>query len=294
MELLNGSLIANTIKSELQAKVNDRKAAGLKVPHLAAIIVGNDGASKTYVQSKVKSCLELGYDSTLIELSENTTQDELLNKINQLNNDPLIDGYIVQLPLPKHIDETAVLLAVDPSKDVDGFHPENVGRMALGLPAYLPATPAGIVQLLTRYNIDTVGKKCVIIGRSHIVGMPMSLLMQRNHPFGNCTVTVLHSRSKNIIEECQHADILIAAIGKPGFVTAEMVKDGAVVIDVGITRVADETKKSGFRLAGDVDFDEVSKKASFITPVPGGVGPMTIASLLLNTMQAVEQKHISD
>ncbi len=290
MELLNGSLIANTIKSELQAKVNDRKAAGLRVPHLAAIIVGNDGASKTYVQSKVKSCLELGYYSTLIELSENTTQDELLNKIDQLNNDPLIDGYIVQLPLPKHIDETAVLLAVDPSKDVDGFHPENVGRMALGLPAYLPATPAGIVQLLTRYNIETAGKKCVIIGRSHIVGMPMSLLMQRNDPFGNCTVTVLHSRSKNIIEECQQADILIAAIGKPYFVTAEMVKDGAVVIDVGITRVADDTKKSGFRLAGDVDFDEVSKKASFITPVPGGVGPMTIASLLLNTMQAAEQK----
>lgn len=290
MELLNGSLIANTIKSELQSKVNDRKAAGLKVPHLAAIIVGNDGASKTYVQSKVKSCLELGYDSTLIELSENTMQNELLNKINQLNEDPLIDGYIVQLPLPKHIDETAVLLAVDPSKDVDGFHPENVGRMALGLPAYLPATPAGIVQLLTRYNIETAGKKCVIIGRSHIVGMPMSLLMQRNDPFGNCTVTVLHSRSKNIIEECQQADILIAAIGKPYFVTAEMVKDGAVVIDVGITRVADDTKKSGFRLAGDVDFDEVSKKASFITPVPGGVGPMTIASLLLNTMQAAEQK----
>lgn len=290
MELLNGSLIANTIKSELQAKVNDRKAAGLKVPHLAAIIVGNDGASKTYVQSKVKSCLELGYYSTLIELSENTTQVELLSKIAQLNNDPLIDGYIVQLPLPKHIDETAVLLAVDPSKDVDGFHPENIGRMALGLPAYLPATPAGIVQLLTRYNIETAGKKCVIIGRSHIVGMPMSLLMQRNDPFGNCTVTVLHSRSKNIIEECQQADILIAAIGKPYFVTAEMVKDGAVVIDVGITRVADDTKKSGFRLAGDVDFDEVSKKASFITPVPGGVGPMTIASLLLNTMQAAEQK----
>lgn len=292
MELLNGSLIANTIKSELQAKVNDRKAAGLKVPHLAAIIVGNDGASKTYVQSKVKSCLELGFDSTLIELSENTTQVELLSKIDQLNNDPLIDGYIVQLPLPKHIDETAVLLAVDPSKDVDGFHPENVGRMALGLPAYLPATPAGIVQLLTRYNIDTVGKKCVIIGRSHIVGMPMSLLMQRNHPFGNCTVTVLHSRSKNIIEECQQADILVAAIGKPYFVTAEMVKDGAVVIDVGITRVADESKKSGFKLAGDVDFENVSMKVSYITPVPGGVGPMTIASLLLNTMQAVEQKNI--
>ncbi len=290
MELLNGSLISNTIKSVLQAKVNDRKAKGLKIPHLAAIIVGSDGASKTYVQSKVKSCLELGFESTLIELSENTTQDELLKKINQLNEDPLIDGYIVQLPLPKHIDETAVLLAVDPSKDVDGFHPENVGRMALGLPAYLPATPAGIVELLSRYNIDTVGKKCVIIGRSHIVGMPMSLLMQRNHPFGNCTVTVLHSKSKNIVEECQQADILIAAIGKPYFVTAEMVKDGAVVIDVGITRLADETRKSGFKLAGDVDFERVSKKASFITPVPGGVGPMTIASLLLNTMQAVEQK----
>jgi methylenetetrahydrofolate dehydrogenase (NADP+)/methenyltetrahydrofolate cyclohydrolase len=292
MELLNGSLIANTIKSELKARVNERKAADLKVPHLAAIIVGNDGASKTYVQSKVKSCLELGYDSTLIELSENTTQEELLEKIKSLNNDVEIDGYIVQLPLPKHIDETAVLLAVDPKKDVDGFHPENVGRMALGLPAYLPATPAGIVELLSRFNIETAGKKCVILGRSHIVGMPMSLLMQRNHPFGNCTVTVLHSRSKNIIEECQQADILIAAIGKPYFVTAEMVKEGAVVIDVGITRVPDASKKSGFKLAGDVDFDGVSKKVSFITPVPGGVGPMTIVSLLLNTMQAVEQKNI--
>lgn len=290
MELLNGSLISNTIKKELQAKVNDRKAKGLKVPHLAAIIVGNDGASKTYVQSKVKSCLELGYDSTLVELPENTTQDELLLRIKQLNEDSMVDGYIVQLPLPKHIDETAVLLAVDPSKDVDGFHPENVGRMALGLPAYLPATPAGIVELLSRYNIETAGKKCVILGRSHIVGMPMSLLMQRNHPFGNCTVTVIHSKSQNVIEECQQADILIAAIGKPYFVTAEMVKEGAVVIDVGITRVPDASKKSGFKLAGDVDFDGVSKKTSFITPVPGGVGPMTIASLLLNTMQAVEQK----
>ncbi len=290
MELLNGSLIANTIKSELKARVNERKAAGLKVPHLAAIIVGNDGASKTYVQSKVKSCLELGYDSTLIELSENTTQEELLSKIKSLNDDVEIDGYIVQLPLPKHIDETAILLAVDPKKDVDGFHPENVGRMALGLPAYLPATPAGIVELLSRYNIETSGKKCVIIGRSHIVGMPMSLLMQRNHPFGNATVTVVHSKSKNILEECQQADILIAAVGKPYFVTADMVKTGAVVIDVGITRVADATKKSGFKLAGDVDFDQVSQKTSFITPVPGGVGPMTIASLLMNTMQAVELK----
>ena len=291
MELLNGSLISNTIKTELQAKVNDRKAKGLKVPHLAAIIVGNDGASKTYVQSKVKSCLELGYDSTLIELSENTTQEELLLRIKQLNEDPLVDGYIVQLPLPKHIDETAVLLAVDPAKDVDGFHPENVGRMALGLPAYLPATPAGIVELLSRYNIETAGKKCVILGRSHIVGMPMSLLMQRNHPFGNCTVTVVHSKSQNVIEECQQADILIAAIGKPYFVTSEMVKEGAVVIDVGITRVEDNSKKSGFKLAGDVDFERVAQKTSYITPVPGGVGPMTIASLLMNTMQAVEIKN---
>jgi methylenetetrahydrofolate dehydrogenase (NADP+)/methenyltetrahydrofolate cyclohydrolase len=232
----------------------------------------------------------LGYDPTLIELSENTTQEELLSKIKSLNDDVEIDGYIVQLPLPKHIDETAILLAVDPKKDVDGFHPENVGRMALGLPAYLPATPAGIVELLSRYNIETSGKKCVIIGRSHIVGMPMSLLMQRNHPFGNATVTVVHSKSKNILEECQQADILIAAVGKPYFVTADMVKTGAVVIDVGITRVADATKKSGFKLAGDVDFDQVSQKTSFITPVPGGVGPMTIASLLMNTMQAVELK----
>ncbi|MEN9333141.1 MAG: hypothetical protein RLY35_321 [Bacteroidota bacterium] len=291
MELLNGSLIANTIKKELQEKVNDRKARGLKVPHLAAIIVGDDGASKTYVESKVKSCSELGYDSTLIELSENTTQAELLTKIEELNNNPEIDGYIVQLPLPKHINETAVLLAVDPAKDVDGFHPENVGRMALGLPAYLPATPAGIVELLSRYNIETSGKRCVILGRSHIVGMPMSLLMQRNHPFGNCTVTVVHSKSQNVMEECQQADILIAAIGKPYFVTAEMVKPGAVVIDVGITRVADSSKRSGFKLAGDVDFEHVAQKASYITPVPGGVGPMTIASLLLNTMQAVEIKN---
>lgn len=291
MELLDGSLISKTIKTELQAKVIDRKAKGLKAPHLAAIIVGHDGASMTYVQSKVKSCLELGYDSTLIELSENTTQEELLTKIDELNNDPQIDGYIVQLPLPKHINETVVLLAVDPAKDVDGFHPENVGRMALGLPAYLPATPAGIVELLSRYKIETAGKKCVILGRSHIVGMPMSLLMQRNHPYGNCTVTVVHSKSQNVIEECQQADILIAAIGKPYFVTSEMVKEGAVVIDVGITRVADSTKKSGFKLAGDVDFDQVAQKTSYITPVPGGVGPMTIASLLMNTMQAVEIKN---
>jgi methylenetetrahydrofolate dehydrogenase (NADP+)/methenyltetrahydrofolate cyclohydrolase len=290
MELLDGILISKTIKSELSEKVTIRKSLGKKVPHLAAIIVGSDGASMTYVSSKVKSCQEIGFESTLIQLPSETTQGELLKQIFVLNNNADIDGYIIQLPLPKHIDEGTVLQAVDYKKDVDGFHPENVGRMALGLPCFLPATPAGILELLRRYKIDTVGKNCVVVGRSHIVGMPMGLLMQRNDNLGNATVTVVHSKTKNIQEICAKADILIVAIGKPYFVTAEMVKPGAVVIDVGITRVPDETKKSGFKLAGDVDFEKVSQKASFITPVPGGVGPMTIASLLMNTFIAAERK----
>ncbi|MEY3599167.1 MAG: hypothetical protein RL521_1589 [Bacteroidota bacterium] len=290
MELLDGILISKTIKSELSEKVTIRKSLGKKVPHLAAIIVGSDGASMTYVSSKVKSCQEIGFESTLIQLPSETTQGELLKQISVLNDNADIDGYIIQLPLPKHIDEGTVLQAVDYKKDVDGFHPENVGRMALGLPCFLPATPAGILELLKRYKIDTVGKNCVVVGRSHIVGMPMGLLMQRNDNPGNATVTVVHSKTKNIQEICAKADILIVAIGKPYFVTAEMVKPGAVVIDVGITRVPDETKKSGFKLAGDVDFEKVSQKASFITPVPGGVGPMTIASLLMNTFIAAERK----
>jgi methylenetetrahydrofolate dehydrogenase (NADP+)/methenyltetrahydrofolate cyclohydrolase len=292
MELLDGILISKTIKSELSEKVTIRKSLGKKVPHLAAIIVGSDGASMTYVSSKVKSCQEIGFESTLIQLPSETTQGELLKQISVLNDNADIDGYIIQLPLPKHIDEGTVLQAVDYKKDVDGFHPENVGRMALGLPCFLPATPAGILELLKRYKIDTVGKNCVVVGRSHIVGMPMGLLMQRNDNPGNATVTVVHSKTKNIQEICAKADILIVAIGKPYFVTAEMVKPGAVVIDVGITRVPDETKKSGFKLAGDVDFEKVSQKASFITPVPGGVGPMTIASLLMNTFIAAERKDV--
>ncbi len=290
MELLDGILISKTIKAELSEKVLIRKSQGKKVPHLAAIIVGSDGASMTYVSSKVKSCQEIGYESTLIQLPEETTESEVLEHIAKLNGNPEIDGYIIQLPLPKHIDEHVVLQAVDYKKDVDGFHPENVGRMALGLPCFLPATPAGIMELLKRYKIQTLGKNCVVVGRSHIVGMPMGLLMQRNSDPGNATVTVVHSRTQNIQEICAQADILIVAIGKPYFITADMVKPGAVVIDVGITRVPDDSKKSGFKLAGDVDFEHVSSKASFITPVPGGVGPMTIASLLMNTFIAAERK----
>lgn len=290
MELLDGILISKTIKAELSEKVLIRKNQGKKVPHLAAIIVGSDGASMTYVSSKVKSCQEIGFESTLIQLPGETTQREVLDHIAKLNSNPEIDGYIIQLPLPKHIDEHVVLQAVDYKKDVDGFHPENVGRMALGLPCFLPATPAGIVELLKRYKIQTSGKNCVVVGRSHIVGMPMGLLMQRNSDPGNATVTVVHSRTQNIQEICAQADILIVAIGKPYFITADMVKPGAVVIDVGITRVPDDSKKSGFKLAGDVDFEHVSSKASFITPVPGGVGPMTIASLLMNTFIAAERK----
>jgi methylenetetrahydrofolate dehydrogenase (NADP+)/methenyltetrahydrofolate cyclohydrolase len=256
---------------------------------LAAVLIGDNGASLTYVGAKVKACEAVGFESTLIQKPADITQDEVLGIVAQLNADDRIDGYIVQLPLPAHIDETVVLLAIDPRKDVDGFHPENVGRMALNLPTFLPATPYGILQLLEHYNIETSGKHCVVIGRSNIVGLPMSILMQRNTYPGNCTVTIAHSKTRNLKELTLQADIIVAALGRPEFVTADMIKEGAVIIDVGITRIADETKKSGFRLAGDVHFDSVAAKCSAITPVPGGVGPMTIASLLKNTLQAAQR-----
>ena len=288
MKILDGKETSAQIRAELAEQVKALKAKGGKIPHLAAILVGEDGASKTYVNAKVRDCEEVGFGSTLIKLPSETTQDELLKAIHKLNNDDNIDGYIVQLPLPRHIDETAVLMAIDPIKDVDGFHPQNVGRMTLGLPTYIPATPLGIVELLRRYEVPTEGKDCVVIGRSHIVGSPMSILLsQHNYP-GNCTVTLCHSRTKNLIEICQKADIIVAALGRPGFVVAEMVKEGACVIDVGITRVDDSSKKSGFRLIGDVDYESVAKKCSFITPVPGGVGPMTRAALMMNTMKVIE------
>jgi len=290
MQLIDGNAISAEIKQELKVKVEERRKLGLKIPHLAAVIVGDDGASLTYVNSKVKTCKELGFESTLIQLPESITQEELLQQIDLLNDDGDIDGYILQLPLPDHIREKDVLLKVDPSKDVDGFHPESIGKMALGMDTFLSATPAGIMELLKRKNINTTGKNCVVVGRSHIVGMPVSLLMQRNGNPGNATVTTLHSRSENIENICAEADILIVAIGKPGFIKSHMVKEGAVVIDVGITRVKDDSKKSGFSIKGDVDFDSVSPKCSWITPVPGGVGPMTIISLLNNTLKAAVNK----
>jgi methylenetetrahydrofolate dehydrogenase (NADP+)/methenyltetrahydrofolate cyclohydrolase len=288
MILLDGKATSNAIKDELAIEVDKIKAAGGRVPHLAAILVGEDGASQTYVNAKVKACERVGFKSTLVRQPSDITEEELIKIVEGLNNDLDIDGYIVQLPLPKHIDDLKITLAIDPKKDVDGFHPENVGRMALDLPTYLPATPNGIVEILKRYEIETSGKHCVVMGRSHIVGSPMSILMAKNTYPGNCTVTITHSRTQNIKEVCASADILIVAIGKPEFVTAEYVKEGAVVIDVGIHRVADESRKSGFRLLGDCKFDEVSAKASAMTPVPGGVGPMTIASLLMNTLKAVQ------
>ncbi len=284
--IIDGKLISNQIQDEIALEVNAIKEKGGKVPHLAAVIVGNDGASETYVGAKVKACDKIGFKSTLVKLEENTTEQQLLHIVEGLNNDNDIDGYIVQLPLPKHINEQKIVEAIDPKKDVDGFHPQNVGRMALNLPTYLPATPYGILQLLERYKIDTAGKNCVVIGRSHIVGSPMSILMARNTVPGNCTVTMCHSRTKNLKEFTLKADIVIVALGKPEFVTADMLKDGVVVIDVGITRVPSDTTKSGFKLLGDVKYDEVAAKASYITPVPGGVGPMTIASLLMNTLKA--------
>lgn len=291
MILLDGKSTSLTIQQELAEQVKNLIKNGKRAPHLAAIIVGNDGASRTYVNAKVKSCENSGFESSLVSLPENTTQEELLKVVEQLNNDSNIDGFIVQLPLPKHIDENSVTLAILPSKDVDGFHPENVGRMNLGLDCFLPATPNGIVELLKRYHVETSGKHCVVIGRSNIVGTPMSVLLSRNANPGNCTVTLTHSRTTNLKGLCLSADIIIAALGKPEFLTGDMVKEGAVIIDVGITRIDDSTKESGFRLAGDVKFDEVADKCSFITPVPGGVGPMTIASLMQNTLKAYLRKN---
>ena len=289
MVLIDGRETSNQIKEEIAVEVKQLVASGKRAPHLAAVIVGEDGASHTYVNAKVKACEKVGFESTLVQMSSGTTEAELLAKITELNNSD-IDGYIVQLPLPKQINEHNVLLAVDPIKDVDGFHPENVGRMTLGLPTYLPATPYGILMMLERYNIETEGKNCVVMGRSHIVGSPMSILMSRNTNPGNSTVTMVHSRTKNLKEITSQADILIVGIGKPEFVTADMVKEGATVIDVGIHRLPSELTKSGFKLFGDVKFDEVSEKCSAISPVPGGVGPMTIASLLKNTLIAAQRR----
>ncbi len=290
MTILDGKKISNDIKNEIAAEVEKMKANGEKVPHLAAILVGNDGASLTYVGSKVKACERVGFESTLIKMPETTSELELLRKIKELNEDDNIDGFIVQLPLPTQIDTQKVLLTVDPSKDVDGFHPENFGKMALDMSTFIPATPFGILELLQRYKVDTKGKHTVVIGRSHIVGRPMSILMSRKGWPGNSTVTLTHSNTKNIAQITTQADIIISALGVPKFLKAEMVKDDAVVIDVGITRVEDPNSPKGYVITGDVDFENVSKKASFITPVPGGVGPMTIAMLLKNTLLAREQR----
>ena len=290
MQLLDGKKVSEEIKSEIAAEVAQIKARGEKVPHLAAVLVGSNGASLTYVGSKVKTCEKIGFDSTLVSLSEETTEEELLTKINELNNNDDIDGFIVQLPLPKHIDEQKVLNAVDPDKDVDGFHPENFGRMALELESFIPATPFGILQLLERNKIETKGKNVVVIGRSNIVGKPMSLLMSRKAYPGNATVTLTHSATQNIEAITREADIVITALGVPEFLKADMVKDGAVIVDVGISRVADETNPKGYVIKGDVAFDEVAQKASWITPVPGGVGPMTIAMLMKNTLIARERR----
>ena len=286
MQLIDGKAVAAQIKKEIAEEVDKIIANGGKRPHLAAILVGHDGGSETYVANKVKACEECGFTSTLIRYEANISEEELLRKVEELNNDSDIDGFIVQLPLPKHIDEQKVTEAIDYRKDVDGFHPVNAGRLTIGLPCFLSATPNGIMELLARYNIDTKGKKCVVLGRSNIVGKPMAnLMMQKSIP-GDATVTVCHSHTQNIADECRQADIIIAALGQPHFLKADMVKEGAAVIDVGTTRVPDATRKSGFRLCGDVDFDNVAPKCSYITPVPGGVGPMTIVSLMKNTLLA--------
>jgi methylenetetrahydrofolate dehydrogenase (NADP+)/methenyltetrahydrofolate cyclohydrolase len=286
MILLDGKHTSNQIKEEIKDTVSGMKSRGERVPHLAAVLVGNDGASLTYVGSKVRSCEYVGFDSTLIHLEENITEAVLLKQIEKLNQDKTLDGYIVQLPLPKHIDEEKILLAIDPKKDVDGFHPANFGRMALELDAFIPATPFGIMQLLERYKVPTNGKHCVVVGRSHIVGRPISILMSQKGPAGNATVTVAHSRTEQLAELTRQADIIVMALGIPEYLTADMVKEGATIIDVGITRVADASHPKGYVIKGDVKFDEVAQKAHFITPVPGGVGPMTIAMLLKNTLLA--------
>ena len=290
MTLIDGKATAAAIKQEIAEEVREMTARGCKRPHLAAILVGHDGGSETYVKNKVIACEACGFTSTLIRMEDDVTEEELLEKVAQLNADDDVDGFIVQLPLPRHIDEQKVIMAIDYRKDVDGFHPINVGRMAIGLPCFISATPLGILTLLRRYNVATSGKKCVILGRSNIVGKPMAQLMMQKH-YGDSTVTVCHSHSATLREECREADILIAAIGQPNFVTADMVKEGAVVIDVGTTRVPDATRKSGFRLNGDVKFDEVAEKCSMITPVPGGVGPMTSCSLMKNTRSAAKKEY---
>ncbi len=290
MILLDGKKLSEELKLEIAAEVKELTAKGGKQPHLAAILVGNDGGSLTYVGHKVKSCEQVGFKSTLLHFDDSVTEEFLLNEVNKLNENNDVDGFIVQLPLPKHINPDKVIMSIDPKKDVDGFHPVNVGKVTLGLPAYVSATPLGITKILERYNIDTAGKHCVVIGRSNIVGRPMSILMSGQGKTGNATVTVCHSKTKNLKEITLQADIIIAALGKPEFLTGEMVKEGAVVIDVGTTRVTDTTTKSGWRLKGDVKFSEVSPKCSAITPVPGGVGPMTVVSLLLNTLKAAKNE----
>ena len=291
MEILDGKKVSQALKDQLKIDVAQLFTEGKKVPHLAAILVGNDGASETYVASKVKSCEEVGFKSTLIRFEAAISEHLLLEKIQELNQDPDVDGILVQLPLPKNISDENVINTIDPDKDVDGFHPVSVGRMVQGLPTFIPATPHGIMLMLKHYEITTAGKHAVVIGRSNIVGRPMSILLSENKNPGNCTVTLCHSKTKNIAELCRNADIIVAALGRPGFVAADWVKEGAIVIDVGITRVADATKKSGFRLRGDVDYESVAPKCSWITPVPGGVGPMTIAALLNNTYRSCMMKN---
>ena len=287
-QIIDGKMVAESMKAAIALEVQELVASGKRAPHLVAILVGNNGASETYVANKVKSCEELGFSSTLLRFDPSITEAELLKAVEDVNNNPDMDGLIVQLPLPNHINPDRVMETIHPSKDVDGFHPINIGRMAKGLPAYISATPQGVLDLLAYYKIQTAGKHCVVVGRSQIVGLPMSILMQRNHPQGNCTVTLTHSRTANLEEMCQQADILIAALGKPEFINASHIKPGAVVIDVGLTRVEDSSKKSGFALKGDVDFDSVSPICSYITPVPKGVGPMTIVSLMKNTLLAAK------
>ena len=290
MNILDGQLVSQATKDELKIKVQELVKQGRKIPHLAAVLVGNNGASETYVGSKVRTCSEIGYKSSLIRLEENITEEELLKTIRQLNNDVDVDGILVQLPLPKGISEQKVIDTIDASKDVDGFHSTNVGRMVQGLPTFIPATPYGIMLLLEYYKIDTKGMNAVVIGRSNIVGRPMSILLSNNTNPGNCTVTLCHSATRNIKEICQEADLIVAALGRPGFLTGDMVKEGAIVIDVGISRVEDATKKRGYAIKGDVNFEEVAPKCSYITPVPGGVGPMTIAALMKNTYRACTSK----
>jgi methylenetetrahydrofolate dehydrogenase (NADP+)/methenyltetrahydrofolate cyclohydrolase len=291
MQILDGKKAAQAVKDELKLEVAQLAAEGKKIPHLAAILVGTNGASETYVAAKVKACEEAGFKSTLIRFEDSVSGNKLLEKISELNNDPDVDGILVQLPLPKHISDEEVINTIEPDKDVDGFHPVNVGKMVQGLPTFIPATPHGIMLMLEYYKLNTKGMHAVVIGRSNIVGRPMSILLSENKNPGNCTVTICHSQTKNIAELCRSADIIVAALGKPDFVTADMVKEGAIVIDVGITRITDATRKSGFKLKGDVDFENVSPKCSWITPVPGGVGPMTIAALLKNTFRSCKMKN---